>query len=151
MSQIATHGQQARTYDTEYESEHVSGWTGWVGFAAVMMVVTGVLHIINGFVGLYRSSFYLVTDNSSHLLVFSNVRAWAWFNLIAGIIVTLAGISLFSGRMWARIVAVILAVVAIAVNLLAITLYPVWSIIAIALSILVIYAVTVHAGELSHD
>lgn len=152
MSEVATGGHHTAAYKATYEAEeHVSGWTGWVGFAGFIMIVTGMLNILNGLVGIYRSSFYVVANHSSHLLVFPNVRTWAWINLIAGAIVLLAGISLFSGSMWARAVAVLLSIIAIIVNLVSISLYPVWSVIAITLSVLVLYSVLVHGGELKHE
>jgi hypothetical protein len=150
MADVATRGHRTAAYDADYADEHVSGWTSWVGFAGFMMIVLGMLHIIDGLVGIFRSSFYLVSDNAAQVVVFPNVKTWAWVNLIAGIIVTLAGFSLFNGSRWARLVAVLLSVVVIAVNLLSISLYPIWSVIAIALSTLIIYAVTVHGDELRH-
>jgi hypothetical protein len=152
MADAATRGHRSATYDTaNYDAaDHVSGWTSWVGFGGFMMIATGMLHVIDGLIGIFRSSFYLVSNNSSQLVVFQNVKTWAWINLIAGAIVMLAGFSLFSGTTWSRIIAVMLAFVSIAINLLAISLYPIWSIIAIALAVLVIYAVTVHGGELRH-
>jgi hypothetical protein len=152
MANVATRGNRSATYDdAAYDTaDHVSGWTSWVGFAGFMMIATGMLHVIDGLIGIFRSSFYLVSNNSSQLVVFQNVKTWAWINLIAGAIVMLAGFSLFSGTTWSRIIAVMLAFVSIAINLLAISLYPIWSIIAIALAVLVIYAVTVHGDELRH-
>jgi hypothetical protein len=147
MSEIATRGHHA-TYDEYEAAEHATGWTGWVGFGGFMMILTGMLHIINGLVGLYRSSFYVVTNHSSQVLVFSNVRTWAWVSLIAGIIVALAGFSLFSGTTWSRVVAVLLSMAVVAVNLVSMALYPIWSIIAIAMAVMVMYAVIVHGGEL---
>jgi hypothetical protein len=148
MADVATRRNHAATY-AEYETtDHV---TGWLGFGGFMMIVLGMLHVINGVVGLSRSSFYLINNSSNQLLVFQNVRTWAWINLIAGAIVALAGVSLFSGATWARAVAVIFAIAAIAVNLLSIPLYPIWSVIAIFFAIMVMYAVIVHGGELRHE
>lgn len=147
MSQVATkHLHQYEVGETHVE--HTTGWTGWVGFAAIVMILEGLFQGIAGLVGIFRSSFYLITNHSSQMLVFSNIHAWSWANLIVGIVVLLAGISLFSGATWARVVATIMAVFAAVANLLAITLYPLWSIIGITLSVLVIYAVIAHGGEM---
>ncbi|HET6925117.1 MAG TPA: hypothetical protein VFH39_04765 [Candidatus Saccharimonadales bacterium] len=151
MSEIASREHQVAYHEGYETAERTSGWVGWVGFGGFMMILAGILHVLDGLVGLYRSSFYLVTNHSTELLLFPNVRAWAWVNLIAGAVVILAGVALFSGAMWARVLAVILSIIVVAGNVLAITLYPLWSIIAIALAILVIYAVTVHGGELRHE
>lgn len=151
MSEIAHKGVHHVTYADEYETEgtEVTGWVGWVGFAGFMMVLSGIFQAIAGLVGLFRDTFYVVSNNQ--LLVINNVHSWGWFNLIMGAIVLLAGISLFSGTTWSRVVAVILAMGAAIANLVSIPLYPVWSIICLTLSVLVIYAVIVHGGELKQD
>jgi hypothetical protein len=126
----------------------VSGWVGWIGFAGFMMILSGIFQAIAGLVGIFRDSFYLVSDNSNQLLLIHNVHTWGWVNLLIGTIVLLAGISLFSGSTWSRVIAVLMAMAAAVANLVSITLYPVWSVIAITLSVLVIYAVIVHGSEL---
>jgi hypothetical protein len=139
------------SYDERYvdEEEHIStGWVGWIGFAGFMMILSGIFQAIAGLVGIFKDSFYLVSNNSNQLLVIQNVHTWGWINLIVGTIVLLAGISLFSGSTWARAIAVLLAMGSAIVNLVSITLYPLWSIIAITLSVLVVYAVIVHGSEL---
>jgi hypothetical protein len=77
--------------------------------------------------------------------------AWGWIHLIVGIVVVLAGLGLFTGSVWASVVAVVVAVLSAVANLFVIGAYPVWSVIVIALDVLVIYAVTVHSGELRND
>jgi hypothetical protein len=153
MSEIAQRGAHNITYNDAYEEDeqHITGWVGWVGFAGFLMILSGIFQIIAGLVGIFRDAFFLVTNNSSQLLVINNVHTWGWVNLIVGSIVVLAGLSLFSGSTWARIVAVFLAMGAAITNLVSMSLYPVWSIICIALSVLIMYAIIVHGGELEEQ
>ena len=51
--------------------------------------------------------------------------------------------------MWARIVAILTAMVSAVVNLAFMSAYPLWSAIMIAVDVLVIYAVTAHGDEAS--
>jgi len=152
MSHAVTHGVHPGTYEDSYADERagheVTGWVGWVGFAGFMMILSGIFQAIAGLVGIFRDTFYLVGNNSAQLLVIHDIQTWGWVNLIVGTIVLLAGISLFSGSTWARVIAVLMAMSAAVVNLVSISLYPVWSVIAITLSVLVIYAVIVHGSEL---
>lgn len=152
MSEIATRHHRA-AYDTHYEEAdtHVSGWVGWVGFAGFLMVLSGIFQAIDGLVGIFRGSYYLVANGSNQLLVVNNVHTWGWINLIIGSIVVLAGISLFSGTTWSRVIAVFMAISAAIANMVAMSLYPVWSIIGITLSVLVMYAVIVHGGDLREE
>jgi hypothetical protein len=68
-------------------------------------------------------------------------------HLIAGVVVALAGSAVMIGRMWARVVGVVLAVVSAIANIGFLAAYPVWSTIIIALDVLVIYALVVHGRE----
>jgi hypothetical protein len=151
MSQAVTRGAHPASYDERYleEGEHMAtGWVGWVGFAGFMMILSGIFQAIAGLVGIFRDTFFLVSNNSSQLLLIHDIRTWGWVNLIIGTIVLLAGISLFSGSTWSRVIAVLMAMGAAIANIVSITLYPLWSIIAITLSVLVVYAIIVHGSEL---
>jgi hypothetical protein len=147
MSEVARKHVQDMTYMDEYEDEtEVTGWVGWVGFAGFMMILSGIFQAIAGLVGIFQDKFYVVSSNQ--LLVINNISTWGWVNLIFGSIVLLAGIALFSGATWARVLAVMFAMGSAVVNLVGLSLYPVWSLTCIVLSVLVIYAVMVHGGEL---
>jgi hypothetical protein len=50
--------------------------------------------------------------------------------------------------MWARVVAVLLAMVSAIVNVLFLAAYPLWSLIMITLALLVVWAVIVHGSEM---
>lgn len=152
MSEIAQKGAPNVGYH-EYgaKERHVAtGWVGWIGFAGVVMILSGVFQAIEGLVGIFRESFYVVANNSQ-VLVINNVHTWGWINLIVGVIVMLAGISLFSGSTWARAVAVLFALGSAIINMLYLPQYPVWSILCIALSVIVLYAVMAHGAELKYE
>jgi hypothetical protein len=151
MSHAITHDAHPGAYDEKYREQHAemaTGWVGWIGFGAFMMILSGIFQAIAGLVGIFKDSFYLISNNSNQLLLINNVHTWGWVNLIIGTIVLLAGISLFSGSTWSRVIAVLLAMASAIANVVSISLYPVWSLIAITLSVLVIYAVIVHGNEL---
>jgi hypothetical protein len=68
--------------------------------------------------------------------------------MIAGAVVFAAGLGLFAGQMWARVVGVVLAVASALLNFAFIAAYPFWSTIVIAMDVFVIYALTVHGREM---
>jgi len=125
-----------------------SGWVGWAYFAAFMMMFLGIFEAMAGLAAIFKDNFYLVTQ--THLLVF-NFTTWGWINLILGIIIFLAGLELLRGAMWARIVALFLAVLSLVANAGFIDAYPIWSILMMIVDVLVIYALTVHGSELGEE
>jgi len=71
--------------------------------------------------------------------------------LIGGIIVVLAGFGVFSGAVWARTVGVFIAAVSALVSFAWIPLYPIWSIVLIAIDVTIIWALTVHGRDITMD
>lgn len=123
-----------------------TGWTGWIVFAGLMMVMLGSFHAFAGFVALLDEGYYLVNKNG--LAIHVDYTTWGWTHLVLGTVVALAGVSLLAGRLWARIVAVLAAMVSAVVNVGFLAAFPVWSTIMITLDIIVIWAVTVHGQEM---
>jgi hypothetical protein len=125
--------------------KNVSSWTGWVFFAGIMMILSGIFEIMYGLTALLKHTFYAVT--SSHLLVF-NYTSFGWIDLAIGVLILLAGVSVLHGSTWARVVGVILASLSAIGSLSFVNAQPIWSIIVITIDVLVVYALVVHGGEL---
>lgn len=123
-----------------------TGWTGWVVFAGVILMISGIFSAIQGLVAVIGpDSYYVVTEGSLWLF---DVAGWGWWNLIIGVLLVLTAVALFAGQTWARIVAVVLAVLSAVGQLLLIPAQPWWSLIVIAIDVLIIYALIVHGREL---
>jgi hypothetical protein len=122
-----------------------SAWVGWIAFAGMIMTMLGTFHIIQGLVALFNDDYYLV--GKSGLVVNVDFTTWGWVQLIGGLIVLAAGLCVFAGQVWARSVGVIVALVSAVVNLGFLAAYPLWSMMMIALDVVVILALTVHGSE----
>ena len=123
-----------------------TGWTGWVVFAAFMMIMLGSFQAIEGLVAIFKDDFYHVRP--SGLVISVDYSAWGWVHLLLGALIVLAGVGILAGNVLARTVGVILAGLSALLNLAFIEAYPIWSVIIIAIDVLVIYALTVHGREL---
>jgi len=116
-------------------------WSGWIGFAGLMMMIIGAIDFFEGLIAVIRKEYYAFTPQG--LIVF-NVTTWGWLAMIFGIVLFLVGLGLTGGAGWARWVGIIL----IAVNLLGQlgwlgnSATPVWTLTVIALQIIVLYALT---------
>jgi hypothetical protein len=133
-------------YSRAARGGETTGWAvGFILFAAIMMIMVGVFQAIQGLVGIFENEFYVPTRNYIFQL---DATSWGWTHLILGLLVAFAGWGLFSGRTWARTVAIILAVLSAISNFLFIPYYPFWSLLIITLDVFVIWAVAAHGGEL---
>jgi hypothetical protein len=123
-----------------------SGWAvGFILFAAIMMIMTGVFQAVEGLIAIFQNEFYVATRN--YLFQF-DATTWGWIHLVIGLVVAFAGWGLLSGRTWARTVAILLAVLSATANFLFIPYYPFWSLLIVTLNIFVIWAVAAHGGAL---
>ena len=102
--------------------------------------------IVEGIIALFRDTVLVVPQGG--LVVSVSFTQWGWMQLIAGILIIAAGLGVFTGRTWARVLGVIFASISAILNFAFITAFPVWSLTVIALDIVVIYALTAHGAEM---
>jgi hypothetical protein len=122
------------------------GAVGLTVFAAILMILGGFFHAVQGVVALVNDNFYVV--GQEYVFEF-DVTAWGWIHLLAGIVVVTAGFFLFQGAVWARTVAVVVAALSIILNFMWLPFYPLWSMLVIAFGVFVIWAVTVHGRDVT--
>ena len=131
---------------TGMQEREPSGWAiGWITFAAFMMIMIGAFHVIAGLVAIIDDNFYVV--GREYVFKF-DATTWGWIHLLLGILVGLAGISLFSGAIWARTVGVILALISAIAAFAWLPYYPVWGIIILAMAVSVVWALTAHGRDI---
>ena len=113
--------------------------------AAVILILAGVLHAMQGVVGLANNEFYVATQN----WIFKfDATTWGWVHILVGLIAIGTGIGLFYGAVWARTLGVIVAAVSIFANFVWLPYYPVWAILIIAFDFFVIWALTAHGRDM---
>lgn len=122
----------------------VTSWVGVIGFAAVIMMFLGLWNIFDGLAALFNDKYYVVGNNGVLAL---DLTAWGWILLILGIVQLAAGIFLFRGATWARVVTVVVAGLNAIVQLAFISAYPFGAVLIMVLGVVVIWAVVVHGGE----
>ena len=123
-------------------------WTGWIGFAAIMLTLIGSITFFEGLVAIFRDEYYVVTGKQ--VLLF-DLTSWGWIMLFWGVLLFLAGVGLAARSGWARWFAIFL----VALNLLAQlgflgnTQYPLWTLVVVGLELTVLYALTVRWGQVA--
>jgi hypothetical protein len=133
------------TMDSAQGNRGVTGWVGWIWFAAMMLVLNGFFNALDGLVALFNNDVYAVGKKG---LVTFNFTTWGWIFLLLGILQVVIGVMLIQGRMWARIVAMILVMLNAFAQIAFITAFPLWSIVVIALDVIVLWALCVHGEEM---
>ena len=114
---------------------------GWILFAGIVMFVIGTLDFFEGLIAIIRKQYYVVTP--TQIIVF-DTTTWGWITMIWGILLVCAALALISGAEWARWFGIVVVALSIVEQLgwLGSTQYPLWSLTIVALSIVVLYALT---------
>jgi hypothetical protein len=111
-------------------------------FAAVLLLIGGVLNIIYGIAAISNSVFF---NHNTHY-VFGSLKTWGWIALILGVIELLAAASLFGGGTFGRWFGIFAAALVAIDSLLAIPAYPLLAIAIFALSLWIIHGLIIY-GE----
>jgi hypothetical protein len=126
--------------DETGELETGSSWmVGGLAFAASVMVMVGSFSTVAGFAAIFDDGYVVVSRRYAFDL---STTTWGWIHLVLGIAAVVAGFALFANAAWARIVGLILSVVIAVDHFFFIPYAPFWSILIIALSVWVIWALT---------
>ena len=126
-----------------------SAWGGWVIFAAAVMFTIGALDIIQGIAALAKDEIFYVAE--SGLLVTTDYTAWGWSLIIWGIVLMLGAAALFSLKSWGRWFAFAVVLLNGILQAAWFPAYPLWSLIVLALNVVVLFALAARWEEAKAD
>lgn len=121
-------------------------WASWVAFVAVMMMLIGVFSVIAGLAAVTDDGFMTRATGSGDVFLLS-VKAVGFVWIVVGVIVAWAGWALIQGREWARFLTIFIVSVHAIVDLLTVNSHPFLSLLFIAVSLAILYGVTVKWDE----
>ncbi len=111
-------------------------------FAAILLVIAGVLNVIYGIGAISDAHFF--TDSGSHY-VLSSLHTWGWITLLLGILQLTGGFSLMAGNAYGRVIGITAASFGAIGALLSVGgAYPFWSLGIFALCVIVIHGIVVY-------
>jgi hypothetical protein len=118
--------------------ERRGGGRGWYDFAGAMFGIAGAFNAIQGLSAIFKKEIF-----AEEAMVYQNLQFWGWVWLIVGILQIAGAIMLFSGQ--GRVLGIVLAAVSAVVSFTSLGAHPVWAIIVIAIDVLIIHGLTLHA------
>jgi hypothetical protein len=123
--------------------------SGWLTFSAVIMIIAGIMRILDGIWAFrYKGA---VVDNLHQAIFGDSLTTYAWIWVIVGAILIFAGLLVLGeqtvGSVLARWVGVVGAGIMAITAVSWLAYYPVWSLIYIGFSVLVIYGLLAHYDD----
>jgi hypothetical protein len=124
---------------SEYPSGKQAFAAGTSMAAAVIMVTVGIIQFFQGIAAVAEDEVFVGGINYVYKF---DLTTWGWIHIILGVLVAIVGLALFTGAGWARVSAIVVAAISIVANFLWLPYYPGWSLLIIALDVIVIWAVS---------
>jgi hypothetical protein len=141
-------GYEARERERErYETRQaVAG--AFTVLAATLMILSGLWGFFVGITGALSGGFYATVPTTYTFSL--SPYWWGIVQMCIGAVVFAAGVCLLLGMTWARAVGIALAVISALANFLFLPHYPIWSILVIAVDVIIIWALsTSHVRRLA--
>ncbi len=127
-----------------YEAEEPSQkGVGWVVFSTIMFGIAGCLNIIWGIAAVSNSHFFVANAN----YIISSLNTWGWITMCWGALELLAAASIWLGGQFGRWFGIIAAGLGAILAMLTIPAYPFWSLVMVALAVLVVYGLASYGGR----
>jgi hypothetical protein len=108
-------------------------------FAGVMLATLSLFQIMQGLAAIFENTVYV---SGIDYVWEIDVTAWGWIHLILGIVGVATGIGILTNQTWAAFVGIAIAVLVALAEFMFLPYYPFWSILVIAFSVLVIWALS---------
>jgi len=128
-------------YEQGYDTDRGTGSTA---LAAWLLILGGLLSFFTGLAIVIKKAYFTSLPayaSFSHNYPYHwNLSAWGWSELIFGAVVIATGICVLLGMSWARYLGIALAVIGVVGTFLFLPLFPIWSIIVIAVDVFIIWA-----------
>lgn len=139
---------QSQTQATRHSSSSdTQSLPGWLAFAGTLLAIGGIFGIIDGIAMVSKSKIYI--EGTTYM--FGNLNAWGWTFIVIGAIQVLVAIGVFAANRLAVLTGVFLASVYIIAELIAAAHFPLWSLVLIALQVMVIYGLIHGSNELEEQ
>jgi hypothetical protein len=120
--------------------------TGWLVFAAVVLVFAGVMRIFDA-VWAFRFNGSL-PDHLSDSVFGDSLTTYGWIFLIVGAILILSGIGVLYRSQFSRWIGVIAAAIGGLSAVAWLPYYPFWSMVYILLAVLIMYGLIAYGGRI---
>ena len=123
--------------------------SGWVTFAAVMVVIVGLYNVLSGAGAIAESE--SVTARVNEVLYGIDIKTWGWFWLVVGVAQLITGILLFSRSTIGALMAIFGATVSASFTIFIIFVAPLWAITVLALDLGIIWIISANSDDFDTD
>jgi len=118
---------------------------GWLVFAGVILMMAGIMRLFDAIWAFSYSG--VVPNNLQNALLGHSLTTYGWVWLFIAIILFVSGIAVMARSQFARWIGIIGGAIGAISAIWWIPYYPVWSLVYIAIGLLVVYALAAHGAR----
>lgn len=126
-------------------SEMLQRRSGWLTFAAIVLIVAGAYNGLSGLGALSEDD--TIAAQAQEVLFGIDLTVWGWLLLIVGVLQILAGVLIFQRNVWGLWLGVIFACLSALLAVFAIFPLPIWALTIITIDLLVLYGLLTRSEE----
>jgi hypothetical protein len=124
----------------DYEGSTKGMWAyGLAAFGGVVLITLGLFQFLQGLSAVLKDDVYVTTTDYLYSI---DLTGWGWIHMLIGAGAVVVGICILYGQTWARAAGILFAVLSAVANFAFLPHYPFWSMVVIALDVLVIWALS---------
>jgi hypothetical protein len=131
---MSTQSPQDYDYSTKGTFAH-----GMAAFGGIVLATLGLFQFLEGLSAVFEDKVYVTSPDYVYSI---DLTGWGWIHLVLGAIAVAVGIAILYGQTWALVAGIVIAVLSAVSNFAFLPYYPFWSMLVIALDVLVIWALT---------
>jgi hypothetical protein len=118
--------------------------SGWVTFAAVLIGIVGIWHILSGIAAIAEDD---QTEALAEVLYGVDITVWGWFWIIVGALQVITAFLIFGRNPIGQILGVLFAAISASLAVFMIFVAPIWALVVLALDVAVIWALLANPEE----
>jgi hypothetical protein len=128
---------------TSRSGDGYSDTSGWVWFAAIMLIVAGIMRFFDAIWAFtYKGP---VSENLQNAIFGHSLKTYGWVWLAVAVVLFLSGIGVTTRNQVARWIGVVAGAIAAISAIWWMPYYPVWSLMYVGVGVAVVYGLIAHA------
>ena len=129
----------------EWNADGPSSGEGWLLFAGIILMTAGIMRLFDSIWAFSYNG--VVPNNLQNALLGHSLTTYGWVWLFIAIVLFVCGIAVMLRSQFARWIGIIGGAIGTISAIWWMPYYPVWSLVYIAIGLLVIYALAAHGGR----
>ena len=129
----------------EWKVDDQGSGTGWLIFAGIILMTAGIMRLFDAIWAFSYSG--TVPDNLQNALLGHSLSTYGWVWLGVAVVLFASGMAVMWRSQLARWVGIVGGAIAAVSAIWWIPYYPVWSLVYIAIGVMVIYALAAHGQK----